>query len=356
MLKKTLSITIFLMLISSAKGAELSNTEQSKMNFYGKIKASRNLLAKDNSGDLTYFRTGMKNKTRVNAKIILYSQAEFQFDGSKAEGNSGAPKNRLAFAGLDFGVWGTIDYGRNRGVLYDAGSYTGVLPEFGNDSFQFADNYMNNRTTGVMTYRNNDMPWILKGVCLALQLQGKNEQASRRQISTNGRGYGISLRYALGESGISIGGAASHSATFDDVKDLTVRRNMSSKSAEAWVAGMKYHGRDIYLAFIMSVTRHMTPTGTKEKKFSDKTDSLEAIVKRRFDNGLHVSLGYIEANARIDNQPYRATHYVTTGITYCLSSNLSLDIAYKLNNLRGVVKKLTMNNEDALITSITYRF
>lgn len=61
------------MLMSSARGAALLNSEQSEMNFYGKFKASRNLLAKDNSGDLTYFRTGMKNKTRANAKIILYS-------------------------------------------------------------------------------------------------------------------------------------------------------------------------------------------------------------------------------------------------------------------------------------------
>lgn len=356
MFKIILIVTFILMQISPARAAELFNSEQSEIYFYGKLKASRNLLAKNMTGDLTYFRTGIKTQTRVNAQIMSYSQAEFQFDGNKVERDSRAEKTRLAFAGLDFGKWGAIDYGRNRGVIYDVGSYTGVLPEFGNDSFQFTDNYMNNRATGVMTYRNNDMPWILEGVCLALQLQGKNEQATRSRLNRNGSGYGISLQYAFGKSGISIGWAASHSATFADLRDYMALTNKPPKSADAWVTGMRYNGHNIYLAFIVSETRHMTVTGMEDKKISDKNDSFEATVQRQFDNGLRVSLGYIEANARIHNQPTRATHYATTGITYCLSLNLYLDVAYKINNLRGPVKKTIMNNGDALITGITYHF
>ncbi|TKK12379.1 hypothetical protein EcCFBP13530_23865 [Enterobacter cancerogenus] len=356
MFKKFLLVNFCLVLILPARAAELFNSEQNKMDFYGKLKASRILLTKNNPGDITYFRTGIKAQAYINSAIISYSQAEFQFNGSKTEGNSGAEKNRLIFSGLDFGRWGSIDYGRNRGVIYDVGSYTGVLPEFGNDSFQYADNYMNNRTAGVMTYRNNNMPWILESVCLTLQLQGKNEQATRSQLYRNGRGYGFSLQYTFGQSGMSIGGAASHSATFADVKDLTVRRKNPSKSADAWVAGVKYRDHDIYLALIMSVTRHMTVIGREEKKIADKTESLEAIVQRQLDNGLRISLGYIGANSIIDSQTAWATHYVTTGITYCLNSNLNLDIVHKFNNIRVADKKFTKNNEDALIMGITYQF
>ncbi len=41
----------------------------------------------------------------------------------------------LAFAGLKFGEFGTIDYGGNYGIAYDVGSYTDVLPEFGGDGW-----------------------------------------------------------------------------------------------------------------------------------------------------------------------------------------------------------------------------
>ena len=40
---------------------------------------------------------------------------------------------------------GQLDYGRNYGLLYDVAGWTDVLPEFGNDSYEAADNFMTGR-------------------------------------------------------------------------------------------------------------------------------------------------------------------------------------------------------------------
>lgn len=48
-------------------------------------------------------------------------------EGNGSDGNF----TRLGFAGLKFGDYGSFDYGRNYGVLYDVEGWTDMLPEFG---------------------------------------------------------------------------------------------------------------------------------------------------------------------------------------------------------------------------------
>jgi outer membrane protein N len=47
------------------------------------------------------------------------------------------------------GDYGSFDYGRNYGVLYDVEGWTDMLPEFGGDSYTKADNFMTGRANGV---------------------------------------------------------------------------------------------------------------------------------------------------------------------------------------------------------------
>nr|WP_265331590.1 porin [Yersinia enterocolitica] len=48
---------------------------------------------------------------------------------------------------MKFAEFGSFDYGRNYGVVYDALAYTDMLPEFGGDSIAYTDNYMTGRST-----------------------------------------------------------------------------------------------------------------------------------------------------------------------------------------------------------------
>jgi outer membrane pore protein F len=50
-------------------------------------------------------------------------------------------KTRLAFAGLKAGEYGSFDYGRNYGAIYDVESATDMLVEWGGDGWNYTDNH-----------------------------------------------------------------------------------------------------------------------------------------------------------------------------------------------------------------------
>ncbi|VTR54128.1 Porin OmpN [Serratia fonticola] len=62
----------------------------------------------------------------------------------------------LVLLALKVKNFGSFDYGRNYGVIYDVAAWTDMLPEFGDDTYIKTDNFMTGRANGVATYRNND--------------------------------------------------------------------------------------------------------------------------------------------------------------------------------------------------------
>lgn len=58
-----------------------------------------------------------------------------------------------------------------------------MLPEFGGDSYTYADNFMTGRANGVATYRNSDFFGTANGLNFALQYQGKNEDQSSHEYN-----------------------------------------------------------------------------------------------------------------------------------------------------------------------------
>lgn len=92
----------------------------------------------------------------------------------------------MGFAGLKFGDYGSIDYGRNYGVLYDVEGWTDTLPEFGGDSYTYSDNYMTGRANNVATYRNNNFFGLVDGLSIAAQYQGKNDGTNCEESNANG--------------------------------------------------------------------------------------------------------------------------------------------------------------------------
>ncbi|KIZ35282.1 membrane protein, partial [Raoultella ornithinolytica] len=101
-----------------------------------------------------------------------YGQFEYNIKADKPEGEQGSA-TRLAFAGLRFANYGSFDYGRNYGLVYDAAGYTDMLVEWGGDGLVATDNFMTARTNGVATYRNSDFFGLVDGLTIALQYQGK---------------------------------------------------------------------------------------------------------------------------------------------------------------------------------------
>lgn len=129
------AVAASVLMAMSAQAAEIYNKDSNKLDLYGKVNAKHYFSSNDaDDGDTTYARLGFKGETQINDQLTGFGQWEYEFKGNRAESQgSSKDKTRLAFAGLKFGDYGSIDYGRNYGVAYDIGAWTDVLPEFGGD-------------------------------------------------------------------------------------------------------------------------------------------------------------------------------------------------------------------------------
>ena len=176
MKRSVLALAVALGAITSfANAAEIYNKDGNKLDLYGRVNAKHYFSdSKSNDGDMTYVRLGFKGETQINDQLTGYGQWEYnvQANHDEAQGTTGT-KTRLGFAGLKFGNYGSFDYGRNYGVVYDAEAYTDMLPEFGGDSYSYTDNFMTARSNGLATYRNRDFFGLVDGLNLAVQYQGK---------------------------------------------------------------------------------------------------------------------------------------------------------------------------------------
>ncbi|MDI8743610.1 porin, partial [Salmonella enterica subsp. enterica serovar Montevideo] len=298
MKRKVLALVIpALLAAGAAHAAEIYNKDGNKLDLYGKVDGLH-YFSDDSSkdGDQTYMRVGFKGETQINDQLTGYGQWEYNVQANTTEGEGANSWTRLAFAGLKFGDYGSFDYGRNYGVLYDVEGWTDMLPEFGGDSYTYADNYMTGRANGVATYRNTDFFGLVDGLNFALQYQGANEnQVSHEQEGTNnggdrnvknanGDGFGISSTYDLG-MGVSFGAAYT---TSDRTNEQVNYSTAGGDKADAWTVGAKYDANNIYLATMYSETRNMTPYGNDDCSscVANKTQNYEVTAQYQFDFGL----------------------------------------------------------------------
>ena len=175
MKRKVLAILVPALLVAgAANAAEIYNKNGNKLDFYGKM-VGEHIMTHDggnnNSDDTSYARFGVKGETQISSELTGYGQFEYNIKADKPEGQQGSA-TRLAFAGLKFSDYGSFDYGRNYGVVYDAAGYSDMLVEWGGDGLVYTDNFMTGRTNGVATYRNTDFFGMVDGLNFALQYQG----------------------------------------------------------------------------------------------------------------------------------------------------------------------------------------
>ncbi|QKJ85983.1 porin OmpC [Paramixta manurensis] len=361
-------LTASLALSATAHAAEVYNKDGNKLDLYGRVKAQHYISDNDGvDGDQSYIRFGFKGQTQINDMITGYGQWEYQVavNHAESEGTAGT-KTRLGFAGLKFSDYGSIDYGRNYGVLYDVEALTDVFPEFGGDGTARADNFMTQRSTGVATYRNNNFFGLVDGLKFSLQYQGKNDTDSGNSrpdvLRQNGDGYGGSLGYDFGDSGVSIIGAYTSS-------DRTDSQQLSAyghgDKADSWGGGLKYDANNIYLAAIYTETHNMTPisgtsrlTGASVNGAANKAQNIELVAQYQFDWGLRPSLGYVQTKGKdIENGigDVDLVKYIDVAATYYFNKNMSTYVDYKINRLSDD-NKLSLNDDDVVALGLVYQF
>ncbi|EBN0073500.1 porin, partial [Salmonella enterica subsp. enterica serovar Virchow] len=345
-------------LSGAANAAEIYNKDGNKLDLYGKVDVRHLFSDNDHygdsqNGDDSRFRIGLKGETQITDQLTGFGRFENEI---KTNGTEGDNKNqvRLAYAGLKFAEFGSLDYGRNYGVIYDTNAWTDVLPIFGNDTMTQTDVYMTGRAANLLTYRNSDFFGYVDGLSFALQYQGANDDNSIASRGTsnfndptsydktaNGDGFGFSTAYDIGW-GVSVGGAYSSSARPDGQKYNKASGALGDR-AEAWNVGAKFDADNLYLAAVYGETRNMTYYGNGNGNWdmaqtANKTQNIELVAQYQFDFGLRPSIAYLQSKGKNLNTPYGSddqdlVKYVDLGAYYYFNKNMSALIDYKINLL-----------------------
>ncbi|ECP4389925.1 TPA: porin OmpC [Salmonella enterica] len=372
------AVAVTVMMAGMADAAEVYNKDGNKLDLYGKVDGLH-YFSKDkgDDGDQSYVRFGFKGETQINDQLTGYGQWEYNIQANHDEDDNGTKGNatRLAFAGLKFADFGSIDYGRNNGVIYDIGAWTDVLPEFGNDTYEEADRFMTGRANGLLTYHNTDFFGLVDGLNFSLQYQGKNggdgesNNGKDREVkSQNGDGYGMSVTWE-GDAGFGVGAAYSNSRRTKDQRSNEY--SSDGKRAEVWTGGLKYDANNIYLAATYAQTRNMQWADIDQDSrigtdlalnkdagaFLSKTKNYEIVAQYMLDFGLQPSIAYLQSKAK-DTGKYGdidLVKYVDVGATYNFNKNMSAYIDYKINLLKDD-NPAGLSTENIVATGLVYEF
>ncbi|EAA8761027.1 porin [Salmonella enterica subsp. enterica] len=372
------AVAVTVMMAGMADAAEVYNKDGNKLDLYGKVDGLH-YFSKDkgDDGDQSYVRFGFKGETQINDQLTGYGQWEYNIQANHDEDDNGTKGNatRLAFAGLKFADFGSIDYGRNNGVIYDIGAWTDVLPEFGNDTYEEADRFMTGRANGLLTYHNTDFFGLVDGLNFSLQYQGKNggdgesNNGKDREVkSQNGDGYGMSVTWE-GDAGFGVGAAYSNSRRTKDQRSNEY--SSDGKRAEVWTGGLKYDANNIYLAATYAQTRNMQWADIDQDSrigndlalnkdagaFLSKTENYEIVAQYMLDFGLQPSIAYLQSKAK-DTGKYGdidLVKYVDVGATYNFNKNMSAYIDYKINLLKDD-NPAGLSTENIVATGLVYEF
>ena len=391
MKRNILAVVIPALLVAgAANAAEIYNKNANKLDFYGKAVGEHIWTTNGDTGneDTTYARIGFKGETQINDQLVGYGQWEYNMDASNAEGSQGT-KTRLAFAGLKFGDAGSLDYGRNYGAIYDVAAYTDMLVEWGGDSRAATDNFMNGRSSGLLTYRNSDFFGLVDGLSFALQYQGKNERSNPvvttfnsdgtvkdvgyggNGAKANGDGFSTSAQYDFGNGIALAAGYEVADRTNDQVNPGSTTiggvthtwASAGGSKAEAWSTAAKYDANNIYAAVMYAETLNMTRE--PDNNFANKTQNFEAVVQYQFDFGLRPSLGYVQSKGKdlIGRGDFKGgdadlVKYIEVGTWYYFNKNMNVYAAYKFNLLddNAYSAETGLATDDQAAVGIVYQF
>lgn len=317
MKRNLLAIAIPALLVAGAANAsiEVWNKDGNKLNVYGRVYALNYLGDHNNQidgeGDKTTARVGFTGETQVTDYLSGYGRFEWETHTGKNADN----ETRYAFAGLNFGPYGSFDYGRNDGVIKAITTYTDVLPEWGGNASNNSLYGLSGRTDGVATYRNSDFFGLVDGLSFALQYADKDNDA-QNSGNNNKEAYGLNAQYDILDSGFTIGAGFAHGAG-----------NVSDDSGKSWNVGLKYDAYNLYLAALYAQSKDLVGSGEKVQGF-------EFVAQYGIDfeiGRLTPSVAYIQHKNKESGDFY--SKYVEVGLQYDFNKNLTALIDYKINLL-----------------------
>ncbi|EKL3494034.1 porin OmpF [Salmonella enterica] len=350
-----------LLAAATANAAEIYNKDGNKLDLYGKAVGRHvwTTTGDSKNADQTYAQIGFKGETQINTDLTGFGQWEYRTKADRAEGEQqNSNLVRLAFAGLKYAEVGSIDYGRNYGIVYDVESYTDMAPYFSGETWggAYTDNYMTSRAGGLLTYRNSDFFGLVDGLSFGIQYQGKN-QDNHSINSQNGDGVGYTMAYEF--DGFGVTAAYSNSKRTNDQQD----RDGNGDRAESWAVGAKYDANNVYLAAVYAETRNMSiveNTVTDTVEMANKTQNLEVLAQYQFDFGLRPAISYVQSKGKQLNGADGSADlakYIQAGATYYFNKNMNVWVDYRFNLLdENDYSSSYVGTDDQAAVGITYQF
>ncbi|MFS2223116.1 porin [Pantoea sp. B65] len=352
------SLVLMSLLISGVSGAaEIYNKDGNKLDLYGSMRA-RHYFSDDTSvdGDNSYLRFGFRGQTQINDKLTGFGQWEYniQANKSEAEGTDGS-KTRFGYAGLRYGDLGSLDYGRNAGVLYDVASITDFAPIFDIMTDSYTDGFLTGRANGLLTWRNNNLFGLNDKIKFAVQYQGQNGEgsnnSSRSVYAANGEGAGMSASYAFDWGGTLL-------AAYGNSKRTTAQQALAygdGERAEMWATGFKYNPGPFYAAVKYSQGYNITPI--KNYGYANKTQNIEAYLRYVSDNGITPGIGWFQSKGK-EIEGYGdvdLVKYLDLNISYFFNKNFFTYADYKVNRLSENTP-FGISTDNSFGVGMTYQF
>ncbi|MDF7671091.1 porin [Orbaceae bacterium ESL0721] len=358
-MKRTLlAVAIPALLVAGAANAsiEVWNKDGNKLEVNGRVKAMNHITDRNQvgEGDRSNGRIGFTGNTQIAEGFTGYGRFEYEtFTGDNADNET-----RYAFAGLNFGDFGSIDYGRNDGVLKAITAYTDVLPEFGGDAANNDWNVLSARTKAVLTYRNNNFFGLTDDVSFALQYadDGDNSLSGDHSFDTTNQSFnigksreafGATVQWNIFDTGLTAGAGYAQS-TGKKSKNIVLEESTSGKPGKisTWAAGLKYDNYNLYLAanYFQSKLKDGLYFDVEEGKIDSISDlkikGIELVAQYGIDlevGRIIPSLAYVQHKVK-DEDPEASgssylTKYVSLGATYEFNKNISAIVEYKFNLL-----------------------
>lgn len=359
-------------LTGAASAAEIYNKDGSRLDLYGLV-SGLHYVSKDKSqdGDQSYMRIGFKGQTQISDLLTGYGQWQSQSNANQPEGENDSLYTRLGFAGIKAGGYGSFDYGRSTGVLYDALSQTDMQPEFGAQTYN-TDQFMFRRANSLATYRNTGFFGLVNNLDFALQYQGKNdgggEPGTRDVLRQNGEGYGMSVAYAFGEGFKAVGALTSSGRT--NQQNNRVGMMGRGSRAEAYSLSLKYDASNLYLAVMgtraYNASRFGSSSGAGIYGYANQSDIFEAFAQYTFDSGWMPFMAYSQARAKNlglagNGKTYGSqdlVKFVDFGGSYMLNRNMLVYVDYKLNLIdkSNFAQVSGLSTDDIFAAGLEYQF
>lgn len=370
MKRNILAIVIPALLAGTANAAEIYNKDGNKLDLYGKVDV-RHFFVKSSGGDDSRVRLGIKGDTQISDQLTGFGRFEWETKTNRSEAEN-ENTNRLAYAGLKIADFGSFDYGRNYGVLYDVNAWTDVLALYGADSMSQADSYLTGRNRNLLTYRSTDFFGLVDGLNFALQYQGKNTSSNKsgtsNYLKNNGDGFGLAANYNIGW-GVALGAgyAKSNRGLTDTQKTAS---GAGGNGAEGWNASIKYDANNLYLAAMYGETFNMTRFGRTVNsndmtRVANKTENFELVSQYLFDEiGLKPSIAYVQSKSKDLTDPAYSqkqdlVKYVSLGAFYYFNKNLTAVVDYKINLINGnngFADKYGIGRDNLVGLGLVYQF